>query len=93
MNISIKKPSTTRLIEKGKEWLENSPPAQPGPAGLIGFTGPAGFVCQPCASRIMGRGCNFKRLADFPVWDDMPESVESQYFREHGPYRCVLCTV
>ena len=61
------------LVELGREWLANSPEL-PGPvaSGLIGWTGPVGFVCAHCAGRIMGRGCDFKRLATEPVWQADP---------------------
>jgi hypothetical protein len=58
------------LVNMGREWLANSPPAKISEAGLTGWSGPVGFVCSSCASRIMGRGCNFKALADCPVWEN-----------------------
>lgn len=57
------------LVKLGREWLVNSPPATPSADGLVGWSGPVGFVCHACAGRLMARGCNFKALADTPVWD------------------------
>lgn len=56
------------LIEMGKQWLEHSPQTKPGAPDLLGFTGPVGFVCNDCAGRIIGRGCNLKMLASAPLW-------------------------
>ena len=72
-------PSRLELQRMGREWLANSP-AWPWPGKLRGFTGPVGFVCDHCASRIMARGCNFKLLATDPVWTDSP-----------APAPCALC--
>ena len=55
------------LIEIGREWLEHSPPATPGPDDLAGWTDPLD-ICAPCASRIVARGCDLRMLAARPVW-------------------------
>lgn len=72
------------LKKLGREWLENSPPAKPidRDDGLLGWVGPVGFVCQSCAGRLMGRGVDFKKLADTPIWDD--EGAKSEKV-------CALC--
>ena len=56
------------LIELGRRWLEHAPPAEANKAmGLVGFTGKIA-VCNTCAGRILGRGCDLNMLADSPVW-------------------------
>ncbi len=59
---------STELIELGRHWLEHAPDVGMRLGDLAGWTGNVGFVCQRCASRIMGRGCNLRMLADTPVW-------------------------
>ena len=63
------------LAEIGRQWIENAPPAKPGAAGLLGFSGEVGFVCAACASRIIGRGCALTRLASNPVWESQSNLV------------------
>lgn len=69
--------SKQELVKLGKEWLENSPPAtRKPPSNLFGWEGPVGFVCHSCAGRLMGRGVDFKQLADDPVWKDDGRSCD-----------------
>jgi len=70
--------SRAELVALGKEWIEHAPPAGKIASGLRGWTGPVGFVCATCASRIIGRGCRLNTLADVAVWGPGLES-------------CVLC--
>jgi hypothetical protein len=60
------------LIETGRRWVEHAPPAVQSAEGLVGFRGVL-FVCVKCSSRICGRGCDLKKLADIPVWE--PETI------------------
>ncbi len=62
----------TDLIQIGKQWLEGSPPPTESAPDLRGFSGGI-KVCSSCASRIMGRGCDLKLLANKPVWE--PETL------------------
>lgn len=63
------------LVKLGRAWLENAPPAQADLSpSLAGWIGPVGFVCKACASRILGRGCDLKKLADVPAWDSAPSA-------------------
>jgi len=64
-------------VRTGRQWVEHAPPATMGPEGLSGWKGNIS-VCVSCASRIVGRGCDLKMLADTPVWDDIA-------------FRCDLC--
>ena len=74
---ATEKPVMTDLVELGRGWLENSPPAKhEGDARPEGWEGPVGFVCQVCAARIMGRGCDIKRLANSPVWEKTEDICE-----------------
>ena len=60
-----------------QKFIEHAPPARQGPKGLTGFYFPVyggeAFLCQPCASRIMGRGVNLP--GGKPVWDPCPSTA------------------
>ena len=73
-----------KLIELGRQWIEHSPPADRKNPELLGWSGELDFVCADCASRIFGRGCDMKRLADHPVW--------KSYYMRALP-KCDLCEV
>lgn len=63
------------LVKLAKEFIANAPEYTPSPAGaegLMGFTGPIGFICSTCSGRILKRGCNLKLFGDVPAWDKAP---------------------
>jgi len=70
------------LIETGRQWIEYAPrPADSCTPDLEGFRNPI-EVCNKCASRIIGRGCNLRLLASEPVW--VPDRVQCQICKDNS---------
>lgn len=56
-----------------REAAEFAPPAGKIADNLRGWWTPAGwYVCAPCSSRIVGRGCRLPNKSE-PVWADRAE--------------------
>ncbi len=57
-----------------RQFIQHAPPATKGPEDLLGFYFPIenglAYICQPCASRIMGRG--LIPSGGIPAWKDTP---------------------
>ena len=57
-------------IENARMFLEHAPPARPHqPGAPVGWrlTSDGGTICDACASRIIGRGCDFSGVT--PIYD------------------------
>jgi hypothetical protein len=62
-------------IQLGQEWLANSPPFDGVYVGPDFMSGVAGCVCRGCCRRIVGRGCDLKRIANVPIWEATANDV------------------
>lgn len=62
-------------IQLGQEWLANSPPFDGVYVGPDFMSGIAGCVCRGCCHRIVGRGCDLKRIANLPIWEATANDV------------------
>ena len=62
-------------IQLGQEWLANSPPFDGVYVGPDFMFGIAGCVCRGCCRRIVGRGCDLKRIANVPIWEATANDV------------------
>jgi len=56
-------------IKTVREWLEHSPPFDGVYYGPDFMSGAVGCVCSGCCRRIVGRGCDLKRIANVPIWE------------------------
>jgi len=66
----------SEAIKLGQEWLANSPPFDGVYVGPDFMSGNAGCVCRECCRRIVGRGCDLKRIANVPIWEKTNETCD-----------------
>lgn len=65
----------SQTAELLRDAISYAPPATKTAAGLLGWWTPDGcYVCAPCTSRIIGRGCALPRGSQ-PSWDGDPVGV------------------